>query len=350
MTLSTTTNKTISTGNGSTTVFNFAFKVFSDTKDDDVAVYVTDSTSGVITKKVVSTDYTVTVNESNNTGTVTFTTAPLSGDTVTVAREVSVIQETAIPIRGSFSSESIEKEIDRSRMIDQQLEEKIDRAILMPQDTTASAPTFPDSGSGFMFMDGDDISFVTGISVGVLPAQSFGEDMLNTGTKESAQDLIGCFSLATGDSLHAATGENFPIVLDDDQYLDPSTGLSKSHNPPKNITVGDFGSFTDYSTSVQYAGLSAGMKDFHIFLEASFGSLSVGEHINMTFSKQASTGFDERGDGFDITNLTDTTYEFHPGTSVEFRDGNGDTISSALMDPYESGYVISLEDDKYQVV
>ena len=93
MTVSSTTTKNSYSGNASTTVFAYGFKIFS---DDDVTVIIrTDSTGAEVTK-TKTTHYTVSGVGDSSGGNVTFTSGntPASGETVVLLRSTARTQLT----------------------------------------------------------------------------------------------------------------------------------------------------------------------------------------------------------------------------------------------------------------
>ena len=84
MTISTTTIKNSYSGNGSTTTFNYTFKI---TDQDDIDVIIR-SSSGTETTKTITTHYTVTGVGNSSGGTIVFTSGniPASGETVLLRR------------------------------------------------------------------------------------------------------------------------------------------------------------------------------------------------------------------------------------------------------------------------
>lgn len=128
MTVPTSNNREEYEGNGAATAFDYAFKVFR--ADDLVAVLTaSDGTETTLTR---GTDYSVDGVGEEAGGTVTY---PLSGDplatgeTLTILREIPVVQETDLRNQGRYYPETLEDEFDRSRMIDQQQQEQLDRTL-----------------------------------------------------------------------------------------------------------------------------------------------------------------------------------------------------------------------------
>lgn len=135
-------------GNGSTTAFAFAFKVFTTAQ---VLVTRTVVATGVETTLTLTTDYTVSLNANQNTnpgGTVTMLTAPATGQSLTITSNVANLQPTAIANLGGFYPEVINDSLDRATIQIQQLDERLDRALVIPVSSTASTqlPT-PQSGA-----------------------------------------------------------------------------------------------------------------------------------------------------------------------------------------------------------
>jgi hypothetical protein len=117
-------------GNGSTVAFAFSFKVFATSQ-----VRVTRTTSGTEAVLTLTTDYSVSLNANQNTnpgGTVTMVTAPTTAQTVTITSNVANLQPTAIANLGGFYPEVINDSLDRATIQIQQLDERLDRALVIP--------------------------------------------------------------------------------------------------------------------------------------------------------------------------------------------------------------------------
>ena len=128
MTVATSTNRVDYTGNGSTTVFSFSFRIFANSD-----LVVTRATpAGVETTLVLGTDYTVTGAGSYNGGSVTLASALANNYKLTILRELDLTQETDLRNQGSFFAETHEDVFDRMTMVAQQLQEQIDRSAKLP--------------------------------------------------------------------------------------------------------------------------------------------------------------------------------------------------------------------------
>lgn len=140
MTVSSTTTKVSYSGNGSTTVFAYGFKIFADA---DLRV-IERAADGTETVKSLTTHYTVSGAGTDSGGNVTFGTAPASGVTVIIKRNLSLTQGTDYVANDPFPAESHEEALDRLTFIAQQQAEQIDRSIVFP-DTDTAATTIPNS-------------------------------------------------------------------------------------------------------------------------------------------------------------------------------------------------------------
>jgi hypothetical protein len=126
-------------GNGTTTVFPFAFKVFI--ASDLLLVKLTVSTS-IETTLVLTTDYTVTLNQdqdSNPGGTVTLVAGALAaGFNLVVTSNLPELQQTDLTNQGGFYPDVINDALDRATIQIQQLQVAVDRAALVPITSTVS--------------------------------------------------------------------------------------------------------------------------------------------------------------------------------------------------------------------
>jgi microcystin-dependent protein len=167
MTVSSTTTKVSYSGNGSTTVFAYTFKIFADA---DLTVIVrTDSTGAEVTK-TLTTDYTVSGAGNVSGGNVTFVTAPASGETVVIKRNLALTQSTDYTPNDPFPAASHEDALDRQMFIAQQQEERFGRALVFPETDTAST-TIPNSVTrADKFLGFDSSGNITALSsTGVTP-------------------------------------------------------------------------------------------------------------------------------------------------------------------------------------
>ncbi len=172
MTVSSLNNRNGYTGNDTTATYSYTFKVFLDA---DVLVTVKNDTTDVETTLVESTDYTVTGAGAAAGGTVVLVDAGQAwisassfldtGYSLTLRRVLAVKQLTDIRNQGPFLPEIHEDEYDKSRMIDQQQQDEIDRSVKLPESLDpstfdANLPT-PEAGK-YLVINGTNDGFALG--------------------------------------------------------------------------------------------------------------------------------------------------------------------------------------------
>jgi len=139
MTVSSTTTKNSYSGNGSTTVFAYGFKVFD---EDDLTVILRTDATGTETVQSITTNYTVSGVGNASGGNVTFVTAPASGITVVIRRASPLTQTTDYTPNDPFPAASHEDALDNLTFIAQQQQEELDRAIKLSRTNTMTSTEF----------------------------------------------------------------------------------------------------------------------------------------------------------------------------------------------------------------
>lgn len=158
-------------GNDATTVFPFAFKVFTAA---DVRVVRT-SLAGIETDWTLDTEYAVTLNADQDNdpgGYVTATTALPAAELLTLTSNLDITQPLVLTSNGGFYPRVINNAFDRITIIAQQIYETLGRAIKLPISSTAD-PTLPtpapneviawnSTGDGFVNINLGDLATVSG--------------------------------------------------------------------------------------------------------------------------------------------------------------------------------------------
>jgi hypothetical protein len=118
-------------GSGTTGPFTVTFRFLA---NSHLRVIKT-STTGSETTLNLGVDYSVT-GAGGASGTVTLTSPLLTGDKLTIVRNVPLTQDTDYVFDDSFPAESHEQALDKLTMIAQQLAEEVDRAVkVLPSST-----------------------------------------------------------------------------------------------------------------------------------------------------------------------------------------------------------------------
>lgn len=132
MTVSTTTNRKVYTGDGSTTVFAFPYKYIVPA---DLVVYVNNilQVSG----------YTAST-PTDSGGNITFSAAPANSSSIVILSSPSVLQSTALPSTGPFPAKSVETALDKLTLLVQRQADLNSRSLhLSDSDTTTADVTLP---------------------------------------------------------------------------------------------------------------------------------------------------------------------------------------------------------------
>src|SRR6185437_9068046 len=106
-------------GNGVIVAFGFSFKILAAT---DLAVYKIDANGNQSALLVLGTDYTVTFDPIAETGTVTYTIAPVAGGFSLITRVSNDQQQTSLPREGPAPAKTIETMVDKLTMLVQELQ------------------------------------------------------------------------------------------------------------------------------------------------------------------------------------------------------------------------------------
>jgi len=124
---------------GTITEFPFAFKVFS---ESELVVTHYILTTGIETRLLLSSDYTVSLNSDQETspgGTITTIGAPYpDGALVTITSDIPATQNLELTSGGGFYPGVINNALDRITIIIQQALEKLSRAVIVPVSSAIS--------------------------------------------------------------------------------------------------------------------------------------------------------------------------------------------------------------------
>lgn len=150
MTVSSETKRAQYDGNDATVEFSIPFYFFA---DSDIDVYLDD------TLKTLTTHYTVADEGEPSGGTLTMLTAPATGETLTIIRDVALTQGVDYVENSSFPADSHETALDRLTMISQQLQEEVNRALVVnpsdPDGLNYEIPGVDDRAEKYLYFDAD---------------------------------------------------------------------------------------------------------------------------------------------------------------------------------------------------
>ena len=265
MTISSTTVKNSYSGNGSTTAFNYTFKIFA---DSDLQVIIRSST-GTETVKTITTHYTVAGAGNANGGSVTFTSGniPASGETVVLRRAVPQTQAIDYIANDPFPAESHEEGLDRATMTTQQIQEELNRAIKLSRTNTMTSTEFTTSASDrankiLAFDSSGELSVTQelgtfkGTDATVTTAAYVQRDIIKSTTASELNNVYICVAdSVVGDSL--TDTDHFQLLVDAVSAATSATNAATSATASASSATAAASSASSASTQASNASTSA---------------------------------------------------------------------------------------------
>ena len=122
------------TGNGTAGPFSFSFQVNA---TSEIKVYVD------TTVKTITTHYTVSLS-SDGSGSISFTTGnhPTNSQTITIMSNIPISRTSQFTTGGTLTADALETEFNNQFMHHQQHDQRLDRALLVPEHDTISGANF----------------------------------------------------------------------------------------------------------------------------------------------------------------------------------------------------------------
>jgi len=265
MTVSSTTVKNSYSGNSSTTVFAYTFKIFADT---DLQVIIRSST-GTETTKTLTTHYTVSGAGDASGGNVTFTSGntPATGETVVIRRAVPQTQAIDYIANDPFPAESHEEGLDRATMTTQQVQEELDRSIKLSRTNTMTSTEFTvgasDRANKVLAFDSSGELSVTqelgtfkGTDATVTTAAYVQRDIIKSTTAAQLNNVYICVAdSVVGDSL--TDTDHFQLLVDAVSAATSATNAATSATASASSATAAASSASSASTQASNASSSA---------------------------------------------------------------------------------------------
>jgi hypothetical protein len=391
MTITTTTARKEYTGNGSTDVFAYDFKIIS---DSDLKVYVVTTATGASTLKTITTHYTVSGAGAATGGNVTMGTPPTSSETLVITREVPFTQSVDYIENDAFPADTHESALDKLTMLTQQLQRDSARAMVLPvaaPDTVSATMPDPSVNDGKLLgiaSDGLSIEATTGRVSTVTASTS--TVAVSSGASQSAtgsvtfNDETGALALALGlpvgnTGMMGGVSMQYSTTTAD---ADPGAGFIRFNNTSLNsatiMYVDDSDGTTDVSAWVQsWDNSNSGSRGFvtvagnpnpssPLVIYKVTGAVTdasgytkipvayVSGSTSISNNAEVSVSFSPAGDGdfagLDYTFSTTTT-DSDPGTGVlRLNHGTLSSVTAAYVDDADansadvSAYLLSWDD------
>ena len=265
MTISSTTVKNSYSGDGSTTSFNYTFKIFA---DSDLQVIIR-SAAGTETVKTITTHYTVAGAGNTNGGSITFTSGniPTATETVVLRRAVPQTQAIDYIANDPFPAESHEEGLDRATMTTQQIQEELDRAIKLSRTNTMTSTEFTTSASDrankiLAFDSSGELSVTQelgtfkGTDATVTTAAYVQRDIIKSTTAAQLNNVYICVAdSVVGDSL--TDTDHFQLLVDAVSAATSATNAATSATASASSATAAASSASSAATQASNASTSA---------------------------------------------------------------------------------------------
>lgn len=214
-------------GNGSTTAFQYNFRIL----DEDDLLVVLQSSAGVDTVQTKTTHYTVAGVGDAGGGTITMLTPPASGETLSLVLDTAATQTTDYSSGGGFPAQSHEDALDNAINAVKRALDKVERSLKLQDGDVV--------GDGQFDAESNKITNLENGS-----ANQDAATIANVDAKIAAAILD-----EAGSNLITALGSGY--VLEDENYQITSTGSSARELDDRlteSRTVKDFGAVGDGAT------------------------------------------------------------------------------------------------------
>ena len=293
MTISTTIIKNSYSGNGSTTAFTYNFKITAET---EIEVIVKTNATGVESVRSIGTgsaNYAVS-GVGDNSGTVTFVTAPTSSETVLLRRSTTQTQAMDLIDNDPMSADTIETAHDKAIAITQELQEQIDRSLKISRANTMTSTEFvtsaTDRANKVLAFDSSgelsvtqEIGTYKGTDATTTTAAYVQRDIIKSTTAAQLNNVYICTADAVvGDAL--TDTDHFALLLDAKSAADSATAAASSATAAASSAT----------SSASSASTASGHKDTATTKAAEAASSATAAASSATSAAASYDSFDDR--------------------------------------------------------
>lgn len=266
MSIASETNRNSYVGNGAVDTYSYTFKIYD---DSDLLVTVK-SDLNVETTLTLNTHYSVTGVGESNGGSVALVNGAFdwidtegdlkSGYTISIRRNLQLIQETDIRNQGEFFPEVHEDAFDRLTMYDQQQQDEIDRSVKLSEtaDVGDFDPTLPVDLIGQVSKT--IVTNATGDGFAVGPsADAINQAAADAASAAASADLAEDWAIKTDDLVSATDNSSKAWAIGGTGGGQPTAGPAKDWATKTSSNVdGSEYSAKEYASGVQTRGLANG--------------------------------------------------------------------------------------------
>jgi hypothetical protein len=334
MTVSSTTTKVSYSGNGTTAVFAYTFKIFN---ASELVVITRVNSTGVETTEALNTAYIVDGVDNASGGNVTFkfntgnpsdpnysTTdfRPQTGETVVIKRVLPITQTTDYTPNDPFPAEVHEEALDKLTFINQQQQEEIDRSFKFAETDagTASIPVASERASKYLGFDTNgDVIAVEGTSSDIT-VSTYGATLVDDADASAARTTLGLGNLSTLNTVGSSQ-------IDANSVTASELNISGNGSSGQYVTSDGDGSFS-YTTPPAFAGRLINIQSF----------TASGTYTPNASALQALVYVQGAGGGGGGADSDSTTAE----AGVASGGNGGGFIQSAFIDVSAGGYTSTI--------
>lgn len=266
MSIASETNRNSYVGNGAVDTYSYTFKIYD---DSDLLVTVK-SDLNVETTLTLNTHYSVTGVGESNGGSVALVNGAFdwidtegdlkSGYTISIRRNLQLIQETDIRNQGEFFPEVHEDAFDRLTMYDQQQQDEIDRSVKLSEtaDVGDFDPTLPVDLIGQVSKT--IVTNATGDGFAVGPsADAINQAAADAASAAASADLAEDWAIKTDDLVSATDNSSKAWAIGGTGGGQPTAGPAKDWATKTSSNVdGSEYSAKEYASGSQTRGVANG--------------------------------------------------------------------------------------------
>lgn len=216
-------------GNGTTKNFSFTFGML----DEKYSVVILENVStGVQTKKVLNTDYTVNITSGTEGGTVSFLTAPTANDYVIIGRTTPSTQEIPLSTSSGFQAQTVMNMMDKLTAEIQEFSELSDRLLKFSLGSTITSGKLPTPvDNRALVWDGinGDIKNSDFTTEDINNAETYASSASASATSASTSATNASISAANAQAAAGSLAAIVPASGDESKFLQVATPYSNGY-------------------------------------------------------------------------------------------------------------------------